>query len=573
MKHIKKFASLLLAATLMMSMGLTAVADDGETAPDVPVAPVTDTTALDDSITVTGLSEGDQVTFYQLYKWDGEWVAVSEAVGKISTADNIKENGIDAAMAADFGKLAGSMTPAFEGVATVPADGTVTKNITGNHEAGLYMCIIIPKESKYVYNPVFVGADFVANDSNTINMSGSIGYSDAAKAKRSEITVDKEMDDPEDITVGLGSEIPFTITVTVPAYADNYTNPEFVVTDELSDGLMLLRDKDNNHNITVDTSGVNDLVPGSEPCTITPSNDDKGFTVTFTPDFLKAVSTPTEITIKYTAKVVELTTTNVTQDDNFVKVEFSNDPSDSSKHGLLVDRTNHYTFDLNGNLFGSTETDNYVTDVVKVGLDSDGNPVYKDKTTQLPGSGDVVTPLEGAKFTLAFDKDGKNPVREDLVDLVSDAKGFIHAARLDEGTYWLVETEAPEGFIKSAPVAVKIEAKYSEKEIDATETIDIDGKQVEVTYKTKILESYKVSFSNDEGATWTEAASYTFTNTGDKITNVTQNPIDPGQIVNTRGVELPSTGGMGTTIFYVLGTVLVLGAGVLLVTKRRMGDR
>ena len=42
------------------------------------------------------------------------------------------------------------------------------------------------------------------------------------------------------------------------------------------------------------------------------------------------------------------------------------------------------------------------------------------------------------------------------------------------------------------------------------------------------------------------------------------------QITNKTGAELPSTGGMGTTIFYIAGTVLVLGAGVILVTRRRM---
>ena len=43
-------------------------------------------------------------------------------------------------------------------------------------------------------------------------------------------------------------------------------------------------------------------------------------------------------------------------------------------------------------------------------------------------------------------------------------------------------------------------------------------------------------------------------------------------VVNKAGTQLPSTGGMGTTIFYVLGSVLVLGAVVLLVTKKRMND-
>ena len=48
--------------------------------------------------------------------------------------------------------------------------------------------------------------------------------------------------------------------------------------------------------------------------------------------------------------------------------------------------------------------------------------------------------------------------------------------------------------------------------------------------------------------------------TGELLTNV----------VNKSGSLLPETGGIGTTIFYIVGVVLVLGAGVLLVTKKRM---
>ena len=52
----------------------------------------------------------------------------------------------------------------------------------------------------------------------------------------------------------------------------------------------------------------------------------------------------------------------------------------------------------------------------------------------------------------------------------------------------------------------------------------------------------------------------------------TINDLDPEalEIVNKAGTELPSTGGIGTTIFYVLGALLILGAGVVLVTRRRM---
>ena len=45
------------------------------------------------------------------------------------------------------------------------------------------------------------------------------------------------------------------------------------------------------------------------------------------------------------------------------------------------------------------------------------------------------------------------------------------------------------------------------------------------------------------------------------------------EINNQSGTELPSTGGMGTTVFYILGSVLVLGAAVVLVTRKRMKER
>ena len=46
--------------------------------------------------------------------------------------------------------------------------------------------------------------------------------------------------------------------------------------------------------------------------------------------------------------------------------------------------------------------------------------------------------------------------------------------------------------------------------------------------------------------------------------------VDEVKVLNQSGTELPSTGGMGTTIFYVLGSILAVGAIVLLVTKKRM---
>jgi len=44
-----------------------------------------------------------------------------------------------------------------------------------------------------------------------------------------------------------------------------------------------------------------------------------------------------------------------------------------------------------------------------------------------------------------------------------------------------------------------------------------------------------------------------------------------GTIENNKGTQLPSTGGIGTALFYLAGGVMAVGAGVILVTKKRIG--
>lgn len=75
--------------------------------------------------------------------------------------------------------------------------------------------------------------------------------------------------------------------------------------------------------------------------------------------------------------------------------------------------------------------------------------------------------------------------------------------------------------------------------------------------------------------TLTGGAPFTNTNSGeDGAVTVEGHDLDSGElyaeIENNSGQALPSAGGIGTTLFYVIGAVLVLGSGILLVTRRRM---
>ena len=161
-------------------------------------------------------------------------------------------------------------------------------------------------------------------------------------------------------------------------------------------------------------------------------------------------------------------------------------------------------------------------------------PIYKYHK-----DGETPKALAGAEFILykgseesnrdyAKVTDGKltgwTKNKADATKLVSDAKGEIAVEGLDADTYYLEETKAPDGYNKLAdPVKVVISHTVTDAGAHMTHTLKQDTTNVE-----------KVG------------------------------------IENKSGTLLPETGGMGTTLFYVLGGILVLVAIILLITRKRM---
>lgn len=152
---------------------------------------------------------------------------------------------------------------------------------------------------------------------------------------------------------------------------------------------------------------------------------------------------------------------------------------------------------------------------------------YKDKNDLTTEKG-----LADAKFTLSKNKNGTDPIKlidkgsntyrvaktdetNTITEVITPDNGRFTIQGLGAGTYYLTETKQPAGYNKlSGPVTV---------------VIDMDGK---------------------------------VTVGGTEVTQV--------DVENKTGTVLPSTGGMGTTMIYLIGGVLVLGSGVVLVTKRRV---
>lgn len=127
--------------------------------------------------------------------------------------------------------------------------------------------------------------------------------------------------------------------------------------------------------------------------------------------------------------------------------------------------------------------------------------------------------------------------------ITTPENGVIVVKGVKSGDYEITEFKAPAGYNKlTAPVTVEA-VKTGETSTHTTVYLDKDGNKVNESAKV-----FEVKVDID-----TIAATAVV-------------------VVNKAGTELPSTGGMGTTVFYVLGAVLVVGAGVLLVTKKRMSQ-
>ena len=411
-------------------------------------------------------------------------------------------------------------------------------------------------------------------------------------AKKEDVTLTKEVDGTDDkkYDVNIGDEVSFTITSKVPAYSTAYQNPTYEITDTMESGLVLK---------AVPTVTIAGITLASTDYTITPSTisgDVTTFKVELTAAGLQKVAATGQaqtITVKYTAIVKSLEDATVTEKENEATVKFSNNPDDSTSYSLLEDKTRNYTFTIDGNLLGYDGVSYETDELIKTGLKADGTPATTTKKYHSGTTWSELSPLAGAQFAIykaapeaadyasveaakASSKIYTNTVETDGI-IESDANGRLKIQGLDEGEYWLREVSAPSGYIAdNRTFKITIAATYVE--IQGGEYTNTDG--IKVKYDAyKVLDGYTVTVNDGTGNT---VSTYDITNKGpedhkvvDKATyqtitgeNFAGDVVTP--ISNTQGTELPSTGGVGTTIFYLVGAILVLGAGILLVTRRRM---
>ena len=317
----------------------------------------------------------------------------------------------------------------------------------------------------------------------------------------------------------------FKLTATLPAsnaraydYYDEYT---VTFHDTLSEGITF----DHWDTVVINNGGADITIPtGKYTCDVSGQNltlsiDD---VKTCVEDLEFNLNNGATITVTYTAHLNEKAYVNTaygpttTENKNSVYLQYSNNP----RINTSLDRTPEsevyvFTYQLN-----NTKYKNSVADENK--LKGAGFRLYSDAACNDTDEIKLKKNTTDGTYSRYFgDEAGEQ--------MFSDDKGQFNVKGLDAGTYYLKETTTPTGFNTCPVTTVVIKANHTENNVDLT------GSTIN---------------SESVGASGLSTT-----------------------IVNKQGTTLPSTGGIGTTIFYVIGGGLMVAAIVLLVTKKRMENK
>ena len=494
MKYMKKFMALLAALTLALTMAVPAFAESG-------TASSTGTITIDNAVTGTTYkayrifdlesydTEKDAYSYKLSTKWenfpkysttiDGNPVSAADffsvnSAGYIEWKDAKKEAG------ADFAKLA----KAFVDANNIECDKTETA--TGAEVTFTNLTL-----GYYLVNTSL--GSLCSLDTTAPSVKIQEKNSNTTIKKKIVITGDQKVDSN---SAGIGDTVNFEITITVKD-----GNPKgYVLHDQLS-GLTF-----DPHSLKVKV-GTAELTANTDYTLVANPNGDS-FYVEFKDGTLK---TNDVVVVTYSATVAADATIAGAGNTNKAKLDYS------GKHST-EEKTTTYVWKLNVHKYTRNSTNE------EVALSGAKFVLYRMDG----GTKEYATLTNGRIVGWVTDKNS-------ATTLETFSTGDISIEGLNEGIYYLEETEAPAGYNKlTKPIEVKI-----------TATPDANATGV----------SEKVEYRNENDSTYTPATDATV------------------KVLNEAGTQLPSTGGIGTTIFYVIGGGLMAVAAVLLVTKKRMNNK
>jgi len=404
----------------------------------------------------------------------------------------------------------------------------------------------------YGYYLVYDNTDLTSDDTSVVRSAVMLSNvnKDAVitlKANRPQILKQVEENNGtfgKGTSVSIGDIVTFKITTAVPSHT-LYTTYQYYIEDTMHDGLELDADSIKvYHNDAL-------LAEGTD-YTLTYPGGDVDFKVDFTASMnvKDKFATNDSLTVEYDAKVtngIEAQKAN----QNTAKLVYSNDPTNDASTGNVSDSANVFSYQFVFTKYAQ-DTNGVLTNVRLAGAEFQLYRVVEGQADEkITFTTETATNDEGAEYTKYIVADnGDGTVDKLVVQDKGDATitldrlnmgghlGDVFIFGLAEGTYKLVETKAPDGYVlPDEPFVIEIVDEIGV--LGSVGTLNVIGSHTgsgSIVNTTGIAESILTVWAD---------------------------------ITNKPGTALPETGGMGTTLFTVVGIVLMAGAAAFFTSRKR----
>lgn len=377
------------------------------------------------------------------------------------------------------------------------------------------------------------GYYFITTTTGTLVTVDSVAPNAIVKDKNTLPTVEKTVEEDSNNNyqkqndAEIGQTVNFKTVIAAKKGATGYKLLDAMDTGISFDGVPSIKVyKGTINNANLLTSGTDYSVTAGGVYTPASGNDpavDAEFSIDFSQSFLNTLSADTDLIVTYTATVNSTAVLN-TAISNKTLLEYGNGARTNESE------TKTYVWGIDLLKTDGQDSTKKLKDaefvIYKKGTGDDNGKIFYaqfDSNNKFTGWTDADTET----VQNLVKKENDYFTRKQATVLKTDINGAFDVTGLDEGSYFMIEVTAPAGYNK----------------LDAEQPVTIAS--TVATAAGSSLDNVLTSGTN-----------------GSTRINVT----------NNQGSVLPSTGGMGTTLFYVIGSVLVIGAAVLLVVRRRMNE-
>ena len=565
MKRIKSLAAILLSLTMVMLLAVPAFA------------------AGPYSITIQNDKEGHIYEAYQIFAGDvasdeaqegnaegpilsniiwGNGVNGTDLLVALKAADAEKYGGCEtaadvaealgaenaaAADAAAFAEIAALHLTNVEGTATEPVGGNYVIN---NLAAGYYL---VKDQNGSLEGDADTATEHIVQVLGNVTMEPKDSDIPTVEKKVSE--EDYRRDDGYGTTYNdvadwdIGDSVPFKLIGSIPDMSA-YDTYEYIFTDTLSNGLTLQPNTIKVYIAREKNDEVNNYTPLTQGVHYTLNTQNIGengggsFTISFA-DLKTAPYVNEEgrnyVIVTYDATLNAKAEIGLPGNPNSVDLQFSNNPNGDGLGRTTEDTVIVFTYELDGTKVDGANIDTKLGDAEFVLFNGGHTRVAHIENGKLVGwvnlpDGYTYENYEEIPYEVWEEFNATNNVI-----MTSTAEGVFGVSGLDDGTLHLMEIKAPDGYnLLEHDLEIVIDAATANGQ--AWDGIPANA----LTALTIAVDQGDAENGNAE----TGAVALTVT--------------------NNQGATLPETGGMGTTLFYVIGGLLVVGAGILLVVRFRM---